>query len=58
MQFYAMHNAFCPIDDRETTLTDLLTDLMHYAAAERLSFGKCLKRAHGHYLNEKKETEE
>ena len=36
-------------DDPETVLTDLLTDLRHYADRENIDLKTCLNRAEMHY---------
>ena len=41
-------------DDPQAVLTDLLTDLMHWAnTLEEVNFYEAHFSAHGHYLNEK-----
>ena len=44
-------------DDRETLLTDLLTDLMHWADANDLDFEEQLRVAQGHHDAEEATTE-
>lgn len=41
-----------PNRDREEQLTDILTDLMHWANAYGVEFGVCYDRAVGHYCYE------
>lgn len=36
-------------DIPESVLTDILADLMHYAARESIDFNRCLDQATGHY---------
>lgn len=40
-------------DDRQEVLTDLLTDLQHYAQYKGLDFNEALRTARGHYQEEK-----
>lgn len=42
-------------EDRETQLSDLLCNLMHYARAAAIDFDSCLTRGHGHYTEELEE---
>jgi hypothetical protein len=42
--------------ERETTLTDLLADLMHLARLSKLNWDDILRRAEGHHYEEMKEN--
>lgn len=44
--------------DHESTLTDLLTDLIHFAEAYNLDIDSLLERAWDHYEFEKQEAQE
>jgi hypothetical protein len=40
--------------DPESSVTDIVTDLLHYCDAKSLDFEKCRKRAMNHYREERK----
>jgi hypothetical protein len=40
--------------DPEASVTDIVTDLLHYCDSKDLDFEKCRKRAMNHYREERK----
>jgi len=46
-------NYFSHLDEKDTQVVDLLTDLQHYCEMNGLSFGTMLRYAETQYLKEK-----